>query len=454
VTPVAGVGGDLVPDDETAPVVGRPEAAPTPFLLTVGDEPATLHDVRRLVVVSARSGAAILGAGGLIATAAAAGLDVHLVCATGDGGHDPRSPTHTDGPLDTLRAAEHAARELGVQTPPTLLGPPDGALAAHVGSVATALVDLIGDGRGTVLASTWMDDGHPDHEAVGRAAAAAARRTEAEHWQFPVWFWRWGGPGDARVSTFRPFPLASGARDAKRRAIEAHVSQAGPLAATPTDETLLDADVLAHVDLDHEWFAVTPGAASPDPELEEVHLAAEDPWGVDSRWYERRKRDLLLAALPRPRFHRVLEVGCSTGALTAALSTRADRVLGVDRSETALRGARRRLTDRPDVALALLDIPAEWPADESFDLVVVSEVGYFLSPAALERLVARVADSLTPDGVLVLCHWRHRVEGWVMDADRVHAGFEDGRLPPLQATYRDRDVELRVHAPTWPPYDE
>ena len=192
----------------------------------------------------------------------------------------------------------------------------------------------------------------------------------------------------------------------------------------------------------------------PDPELEEVHLAAEDPWGVDSRWYERRKRDLLLAALPRPRFHRVLEVGCSTGALTAALSTRADRVLGVDRSETALRGARRRLTDRPDVALALLDIPAEWPADESFDLVVVSEVGYFLSPAALERLVARVADSLTPDGVLVLCHWRHRVEGWVMDADRVHAGFEDGRLPPLQATYRDRDVELRVHAPTWPPYDE
>jgi hypothetical protein len=40
-----------------------------------------------------------------------------------------------------------------------------------------------------------------------------------------------------------------------------------------------------------------------------------------------------------------------------------------------------------------------------------------------------------------------------MDAERVHAGFEDDKLPPLQATYRDRDVELRVHAATWPPYD-
>ena len=49
-----------------------------------------------------------------------------------------------------------------------------------------------------------------------------------------------------------------------------------------------------------------PGAESPDDELEEVHRDAEDPWGVDSRWYEHRKRDLLLAALPQPRFHRVL----------------------------------------------------------------------------------------------------------------------------------------------------
>ena len=313
---------------------------------------------------------------------------------------------------------------------------------------------LVGDGGDTVLASTWMEDGHPDHEAVGRAAAAAARRTDATHWQFPVWFWHWAATDEARVQRFRSFALTLEARDAKLRAVAAHVSQVAPLSPAPGDEALLDAAFLAHFARDREWFVVTPGAESPDSELEEVHRDAADPWGVDSRWYERRKRDLLLAALPRPHFHRVLEVGCSTGALTAALATRADRILGVDRSETALRAARRRLTDQPHAALALLDVPAEWPDDESFDLVVVSEIGYFLSPAALDLLVARVAASLTPDGVVVLCHWRHRVEGWVLDADRVHARFEDPALPPLQATYRDRDVELRVQAGSWPPYDE
>ena len=190
----------------------------------------------------------------------------------------------------------------------------------------------------------------------------------------------------------------------------------------------------------------------PDQELDRVHQRSVDPWGVDSRWYEHRKRDLLLAALPRARFRHALEVGCSTGALTEALTARADTVLGVDQSPTALDAARRRLGERPAVTVTAVDVSRDWP-DGTFDLVVVSEVGYFLSPAALDRLVSHVAGCLTPDGVVVLCHWRHRVEGWVMDADEVHRRFEAGPVPPVQARYADRDVELRVHAATWPPYD-
>jgi hypothetical protein len=40
-----------------------------------------------------------------------------------------------------------------------------------------------------------------------------------------------------------------------------------------------------------------------------------------------------------------------------------------------------------------------------------------------------------------------------MDADEVHRRFADGPVPPLQARYADRDVELRVHATTWPAHD-
>ena len=113
-----------------------------------------------------------------------------------------------------------------------------------------------------------------------------------------------------------------------------------PLSSAPGDETLLDAEFLAHFEREHEWFVVTPGVDSTDDELDELHRDAVDPWGVDSRWYERRKRELLLAVLPRARFASALEVGCSTGALTEALSERADTVLGVDDSaDRARRGA-------------------------------------------------------------------------------------------------------------------
>ena len=86
-----------------------------------------------------------------------------------------------------------------------------------------------------------------------------------------------------------------------------------------------------------------------------------------------------------------------------------------------------------------------WP-EGRFDLVVVSEVGYFLSPRALDRMVDRLAEGLEDDGVVVLCHWRHRIEGWALDGSDVHERVARRLDLPLQATYADRDVEIRVHA--------
>ncbi len=416
--------------------------------------PLDLDGVRRVVVVAAHPDDESLGAGGLVSRAVEHGIPVLLVCATDGEGSHPDSPTHTPDDLARRRRDEaaRAAVELGVEAPVLRLGLPDGSVARHVDTLTTALVDAVGDGRDTVLAATWAEDGHPDHEAVGRAASAAARRTDAELWEYPVWFWHWARPDDARGALLQPLALGERDQQAKHRAIAAHASQVAPLSALEGDETLLTAELVAHFTSGHEWYVVTSGRDCPDHALDRVHQHSADPWGVDTRWYERRKRDLLLAMLPGERFAHALEVGCSTGALTEALAGRADAVLGVDQSPTALAAARRRLADRPGVTLDAVDVSRDWP-DGTFDLVVVSEVGYFLSPAALDRLSAHVAGSLTPDGVVVLCHWRHRVEGWVMDAAAVHGRFADGPVPPLQARYTDRDVEVAVHAVSWPPHD-
>ncbi|WP_445255751.1 PIG-L family deacetylase [Nocardioides aurantiacus] len=420
-------------------------------------DPVDLTGVHHLVVVAAHPDDESLGAGGLVALARSEGVGVHLVCATDGEGSHPDSPTTSPEQLAAVRAheARAAALELGVPEGRLVrLQLPDGDLAAHQEELTRHLVELVvagGAGERTVLVAPWREDGHPDHEAAGRAAAAAARRTDAVLWEFPVWAWHFGDPDTAPWDRLRPLALTGPAAQAKQRAISSHRSQVAPLSDHPGDATLIGPEVLEHFAGVVEHLVVTPPTQCPDDALDSVHREAADPWGVESRWYEHRKRELVLAALPRASFRRTLEVGCSTGALAQALVERSTALVAVDRSPTALRSARARLAGAAGAEVRELDVSEAWP-EGRFDLVVVSEVGYFLSPRALDRMVDRLAEGLDDDGVVVLCHWRHRIEGWALDGSDVHERVARRLDVPLQATYADRDVEVRVHArdDAWP----
>jgi chemotaxis methyl-accepting protein methylase len=54
-------------------------------------------------------------------------------------------------------------------------------------------------------------------------------------------------------------------------------------------------------------------------------------------------------------------------------------------------------------------IPCEWP-DERFDLIVLSEVLYFLAPSDIASVADRVAGTLAPDGIVLLVNWRGQVD--------------------------------------------
>lgn len=416
-------------------------------------EPLDLDGVAHLVVVAAHPDDEALGAGGLVAVAAAQGIGVSVVCASDGEASHPSSPTVSRHELARIRGAEARAGllELGVPEHHLVrLHLPDGALARYQTALTAALVRQVGTaGRRTVVAAPWREDGHPDHEAVGRAAAAACRRTDATLWEYPVWYWHWAEPADAPWHRLRSWAVPEEARLAKAAAVQAHRSQVAPLSDQPGDEAVVGPEMVARAADPVEHFVVTSGADCPDHDLDSLHAGDDDPWGTRRRWYERRKRDLLLAALPKARHGRTLEVGCSVGELAASLVPRVDALVAVDSSATATRLAARRLGDDADVRL--LDVPREWPEGE-FDLVVVSEVGYFLSPAALEELVDRIEGSLADDGTLALCHWRHPVEGWPLDGPEVHRRVAHRTRWPLQAAYVDRDVEIRLHAAdaTWP----
>ena len=190
----------------------------------------------------------------------------------------------------------------------------------------------------------------------------------------------------------------------------------------------------------------SPPTTPDDTALDDLHAESADPWGVDSRWYEQRKRAILLSMLPRERFRHGLEVGSSTGALAEGLASRCLELLVVDASAHAVAAARSRLQHLQHVRVEELSVPTAWPEVPAggFDLVVLSEVGYFLSPGGLDALLARLGADLAEDGVLVLCHWRHSIVGWPLDGADVHRVVISSGVRPVSAEYRDRDIELLV----------
>jgi cyclopropane fatty-acyl-phospholipid synthase-like methyltransferase len=169
-----------------------------------------------------------------------------------------------------------------------------------------------------------------------------------------------------------------------------------------------------------------------------------DPWGYESSWYEHRKYALTLAALTRDRYPHALEIGCSIGVLTDQLADRCDRLLAIDLHRGALERARQRVATRSHVRLARLQVPRQWP-DGTFDLIVISEVAYYLEPARHHRLVDKVVDSIADDGEVVLVHWRGETD-YPQTGDEAHRRWLDDQRFTSVAAYREAAFRLDVLA--------
>jgi SAM-dependent methyltransferase len=183
----------------------------------------------------------------------------------------------------------------------------------------------------------------------------------------------------------------------------------------------------------------------PDAYFDQMYANRADPWDLAIRWYEQRKYSITLALLPDRRYRHAFEPGCSIGTLTELLAQRCDHVTAVDVAEAALAGAEERLTtagsrDRVTLLRSALDAP--WPA-EPFDLVVLSEVGYYLDGDLLAEVLARECARL-PGMTLVAAHWRHDVADYPLTGDQVHDIIAATSGLTSLGRYRDDDVVIEV----------
>lgn len=154
--------------------------------------------------------------------------------------------------------------------------------------------------------------------------------------------------------------------------------------------------------------------------FDRMFQTSDDPWGFRTRWYEARKRSITLACLPDRHYESGYEPGCANGELAAALAPRCSQLRVSDGSETALALCRRRLAEFSHAEVAHEWLPDDWPR-QRFDLIVLSELGFYLDESTLTTVAARVTASLEDAGTVLACHWRHPVEGFTLRGDAVHA---------------------------------
>jgi len=188
-----------------------------------------LDECPGLVLVAPHPDDETLGFGATAAALRARGVNVQVVCASDGGGAYPGLSRMERIWLERDRRAEscRAAAVLGLGEP-IFLGLPDGDLRAHESQLSDVIGALLDSGpRGAWCATTWRGDGHPDHEAVGRAASAAAHQVGAIPLEYPVWMWHWAHPDDEDVPWQRMFriPLDRAAIARKRAAVNVFQSQ-------------------------------------------------------------------------------------------------------------------------------------------------------------------------------------------------------------------------------------
>ncbi|NGP18407.1 class I SAM-dependent methyltransferase [Devosia aurantiaca] len=162
-----------------------------------------------------------------------------------------------------------------------------------------------------------------------------------------------------------------------------------------------------------------------------------DPWNYEASAFEAYKRGVLRRACGSRLYGRGLELACANGETTKMLANFCLKLLAVDGSKTAAQTARDRTRHLSNVEVLQALLPQDMPRGP-FDLIVISELLYYLKRHDLDETLRLCADALAPGGRIVCLH--HVIP------------FDDVSVPPRMAqdranTYLGRRFRKLIDAP-------
>ena len=134
----------------------------------------------------------------------------------------------------------------------------------------------------------------------------------------------------------------------------------------------------------------------------------DDPWRTFDDADEALKRRAILHAMGPGPWGRVIELAAGNGSNSAAIAPRARRLDATEATASGTALVAKAIASRGKRARAIrLAVPARLPRP-TYDIALVAELLYYLTPRAMARTARGVTAALRPGGTLVLAH--HRVD--------------------------------------------
>jgi cyclopropane fatty-acyl-phospholipid synthase-like methyltransferase len=166
-----------------------------------------------------------------------------------------------------------------------------------------------------------------------------------------------------------------------------------------------------------------------------------DPWDFSSNAYELQRYDAIVSAIAHRRYGRAFEPGCSIGLLTERLAAHCNEVYAIDFSPSASARAQARCAHLPHVEVHCASLPEGTPAKD-FDLLVLSEIGYYFAPRDWQRISTALIDSIPHGATLLAAHWLGHSKDHRISGDEVHEILLSHAK--LRLDHAERDPNMRL----------
>jgi cyclopropane fatty-acyl-phospholipid synthase-like methyltransferase len=166
-----------------------------------------------------------------------------------------------------------------------------------------------------------------------------------------------------------------------------------------------------------------------------------DPWNFSSNAYELQRYDAIITAIAHRRYARAFEPGCSIGVLTERLASHCDEVYAIDFSPSASAQARVRCAHLPQVEVHCASLPEGSP-EKIFDLLVLSEIGYYFNSQAWQRISTALIDSIPQGATVLAAHWLGHSQDHRISGDEVHEILLSHKKLRLEHTERQPKMRL------------